>query len=99
MIIWIISGVRPVTDHGEKNPMSNPSPYDHMPAGYAEDRPFRMSNPTHTNLTEIQETADSYRIITHEADRIHFPRNNFFSGICLALPLSALMWILIIYVL
>lgn len=99
MIIWIILELLLVTDRRKKNPMSNPSPYDHMPDGYAEDRPFRMSNPTHTNLTEIQETVDSFPIITHEADRIHFFRNNFFSGLCLALPLSALMWILIIYVL
>ena len=89
----------PVTDLRKKNSMNNSAPYDHMPAGYAEDRPFRMSDTASIALTEIEERTDSLPLITHDADRIHFPRNSFFSGICLALPLSALLWLLIIYVL
>lgn len=79
--------------------MKESSPYDHVSAQYAEDRPFRMSDPSHTSLAEIEETAHIFQSATHGADRIHFPRNNFFGGLCLALPLSALMWLLIIYVL
>ena len=79
--------------------MNNPSPYDHMPAGYAEDRPFRMSDPAHAGLTEIQDGVESLPRRPYEADRIPFPRNNFFGGVCLALPLSALLWLLVIYVL
>jgi hypothetical protein len=89
----------PVTDLRKKNSMNNSAPYDHMPAGYAEDRPFRMSETTSIALTEIEERTDSLPRIPNEADRIHFPRNHFFGGICLALPLSGLLWVLIIYVL
>jgi len=79
--------------------MSNPSPYDHMPAGYDEDRPFSMSDPVHVSLAETQDRVDSLPLRPHEADDIPFPRNNFFGGLCLALPLSALLWLLVIYVL
>jgi hypothetical protein len=89
----------PVTDQRKKKPMNNTAPYDHMPAGYAEDRPFRMSETASLALTEMEERTGSLPLITHDAERFHFPRNSFFSGICLALPLSALLWLLIIYVL
>lgn len=79
--------------------MKNPSPYDHLPAGYDEDRPFRMSDPVHVGLTEIQDSVDSLPLIARESERIPFPRNTFFGGLCLALPLSALLWLLVIYVL
>ena len=70
-----------------------------MPDGYAEEKPFRMSTPDHVSMTEIEERSDSLLIAPHEADAVPFPRNHFFRGVCLALPLSALLWLLIIYVL
>jgi hypothetical protein len=53
----------PVTDQRKKKPMNNTAPYDHMPAGYAEDRPFRMSETASIALTEIEERTDSLPLI------------------------------------
>jgi len=79
--------------------MNNSSPYDHMPDELAEDKPFRMSTPDHDTLTEIEERSDSLLTPHHEANAIPFPRNHFFGGLCLAVPFSAMLWLLIIYVL
>ena len=79
--------------------MNNSSPYDHMPDGYAEEKPFYMSPPDQTSLAEIEEQTGSLLTSPRKAESIPFPRNQFFGGVCLALPFSALLWLLIIYVL
>jgi len=79
--------------------MTTSSPYDHLPSGYAEDLPFTMSEPVLTAMTELQENTDSLHTLSSGFIGSSFHRNRFFGGICLALPLSALLWFLIYRVL
>ena len=62
----------------------------------AEDRPFRMTESPFSELNESREMADALQILG-QSSRSHTPsqRNRFFGGLCLALPLSALLWYLV----
>jgi hypothetical protein len=75
--------------------MTTSSPFDHLPSGYAEDAPFTMSEPALPSMTEFQEKTDSLQTLSSGFIGNPFHRNRFFGGICLALPLSALLWFLI----
>ena len=61
-----------------------------------EDRPFRMSELPPGDLNDSHEMADTLQILS-QGSLSHAPyqRNRFFGGICLALPLSALLWYLV----
>ena len=65
------------------------------PNNEPEDRPFRMSELPLTDLNDHHDMADALQIL-NQGSRSHTPyqRNRFFGGICLALPLSALLWYL-----
>ncbi len=65
---------------------------------YAEDKPFRMSDQGDPDRSDLHDIEDTLRILSPSAMPIHFPRNRFFGGICLALPLSALIWFLVYFV-
>jgi len=79
--------------------MTTSSPFDHLPSGYAEDAPFTMSEPALPAMTELHEKTDSLQTLSSGFIGNPFHRNRFFGGICLALPLSALLWFLIYRVL
>jgi hypothetical protein len=79
--------------------MTTSSPYDHLPSGYTEDAPFTMSEQTLPSMTDFQDKADSIHTLSSGFIGSPFHRNRFFGGICLALPLSALLWFLIYRVL
>jgi len=66
---------------------------------YAEDKPFRMSDRDGLSMAEMQEIKDGLNVLSTEWGHIHFPRNRFFGGICLALPLSGLLWMLVYFLL
>jgi hypothetical protein len=61
-----------------------------------EDKPFRMSEHPLADLNESREMADAWQILS-QSSQLHTPsqRNRFFGGICLALPLSAVLWYLV----
>ena len=61
----------------------------------AEDRPFRMTEMPLSDLNERHEMTDALQILSQGRTQAQSLRNRFFGGICLALPLSALLWYLI----
>jgi hypothetical protein len=79
--------------------MPTSSTYDHLPSGYAEDAPFTMSEPALPSMTDFQEKADSIQTLSSGFIGSSFHPNRFLGGICLALPLSALLCFLIYHVL
>jgi len=79
--------------------MKKPAHEDAIVSRYAEEKPFRMSDRGYPAVSDIHDIEDTLRILSPKAMPIHFPRNRFFGGICLALPFSALMWFLVYFVL
>ncbi|MGD9329768.1 MAG: hypothetical protein PVJ53_00580 [Desulfobacterales bacterium] len=71
------------------------SPSDHLPASDAEDRPFCMSEAALPALSEIQEMADSQRILSAEAIGSRLPFRGLLIAAGLLLPLGALLWIVV----
>jgi len=72
--------------HRQQNSLS---PYNDLA-----DRPFRMSEPALADLDDGDE-AEALNILGRGKSPIQSQRNRFFGGICLALPLSALLWYII----
>ena len=66
-----------------------------MPDDEPEDRPFRMTEPLLSDINEGLEMADTLQILNQGRPHTRSQRNRFFGGICLALPLSALIWYLV----
>lgn len=60
-----------------------------------EDRPFRMTETPLADLNEGCEMAEALQILSYGRPHPSSQRNRFFGGICLALPLSALLWYLV----
>ena len=61
-----------------------------------EDKPFRMTEGPLADLNESYEMADALQIFNQSSQpQTPSQRNRFFGGICLALPLSALLWYLV----
>jgi hypothetical protein len=60
-----------------------------------EDRPFRMTEPALADLNGVDEMVEALQILRQGKAPIPLQRNRFFGGICLALPLSALLWYII----
>jgi hypothetical protein len=79
--------------------MRNRRHHNPIPEDNAEDKPFCMTVLDPTGLADIPEMADSLQILSPGRFRVPSPRSRFFSGICLALPLSALLWWLTFYLL
>jgi hypothetical protein len=99
MAISIILELSPATEGNGKRIMNDRLHDDTLRDGLSEDKPFRMTELSHTGLTDIQEMADSLQILSQSGVRNPFRRNRFFGGICLALPLSGLLWCLFYYIL
>jgi len=59
-----------------------------------DDKPFRMTTPNQSDLADIQEMTDSLQFLGGGAGHTPLFRNRFFGGVCLALPLSVLLWYL-----
>ena len=74
--------------------MRNRRHHNPIPEDNAEDKPFCMTVLDPTGLADIPEMADSLQILSPGRFRVPSPRSRFFSGICLALPLSVLLWYL-----
>ena len=71
-------------------------PNSFTPSDEPEDRPFRMTEGPLSDLNESHEMAEALQILNQGSrPRFPSPRNRFFGGICLALPLSALLWYLV----
>lgn len=68
-----------------------------MPAAYADDKPFRMSELPHEDIADLQAVTDSLHAFTRAAAPVAVHGKRFIRGFCLALPLSALLWILLYY--
>ena len=66
---------------------------------YAEDKPFRMSDRDGLSMKEMQEITDGLNVLSNESAHFRLPRNRFYGGICLALPLSGLLWMLFYFLL
>ena len=60
-----------------------------------DDRPFRMSALNQAGLADMQDMTDSMHILGRGGPHSPLHRNRFFVGICLALPLSVLLWYLV----
>lgn len=94
MAISMISTRPPATDD-----TGDPTLHDRLPKSARidddpDDTPFRMTALNHAELADIQEMADALSVLGGSAGRTPLRRNRFFGGICLALPLSVLLWYL-----
>jgi hypothetical protein len=65
------------------------------PGDEAEDRPFRMTEIPLNDINESRDMAEALQILSQGGSQTPSQRNRFFAGICLALPLSALLWYLV----
>lgn len=65
------------------------------PSNEPDERPFYMTEPALADLNEGDEMVDALHILKRGKSPIPSHRNRFFGGICLALPLSALLWYII----
>ena len=72
-------------------PKYHPSPIETPTYEHSEDRPFRMSELPYEDPEDLQRMGDG--------NFAAYSGNRFFGGICLALPLSALLWGLAYYLL
>ena len=71
-------------------------PNNLAPNDEPEDRPFRMTEDPLADLNESHEMAEALQVLNQGSRSLSSsPRNRFFGGICLALPLSALLWYLV----
>jgi hypothetical protein len=60
----------------------------------SDEKPFRMSELPEEEVAHLQERVYPASLGLHDATAGDNRRNRFFSGICLALPLAALLWAL-----
>jgi hypothetical protein len=56
-----------------------------------------MTEPLLSDINESLEMADTLQILNQGRLHTRSQRNRFFGGICLALPLSVLLWYMVYY--
>lgn len=73
-------------------PRKTMTPTEPMLAEFAKDQPFRMSELPYVESEYFPKFGEGHCDVTDGAVCNAHQRNRFFGGICLALPLSALLW-------
>ena len=73
-------------------PRKTMSPIEPMLGKFVEDRPFRMSELPYEESENFPKFGKGNCALTDGVVCEAHQRNRFFGGICLALPLSALLW-------
>ena len=94
MTISIISTRPPATDTTGERTLHDRLPKAALIEDDVDDKPFRMSALNLAESADIQEMADSLQVLGGGAGHTPLYRNRFFGGVCLALPLSAMLWYL-----
>lgn len=77
--------------------MDSISSHERIPAAYADDKPFRMSELPNEDIADLQAVTDSLHAFSNVAAPVAVHGQRFIRGFCFALPLAALLWILLYY--